>query len=74
MSEALARGQERLLQHVIRIQSAAQRLRQAKLNNPPETFALPGEQLGQSLGIAFSQSALKLAHPDAGIATHLDLP
>ena len=71
--EALAGGQESLLQHVFWPQPAAQRLGQAKLNHPPQPLPLARKQLGQSLCVAATQAALEVCHPDAGIAGHAGL-
>ena len=74
MFQALAGGQEGLLQHVVRPQPPPQRLGQAEVNDLPQAVPLVGEHLGQRLKITAPEAALKLFHPDAGIAGHVSCP
>ena len=74
MLEALAGGQERLLQHVLRPQPPPQGLGQPEMDHPPQALPFAGEQLRQRLRVTAPKAALKVFHPDAGIAGHAGLP
>ena len=71
MLQALAGGQECLLQYVIRPQPPPQGFGQTEVNHPPQPLALAREQLGQGLGVTAPQAAFKIVHPDAGIVGHV---